>query len=303
MKRDFPLDSLKETLESGFGVSIRTFTRLAGHAHSLNYKVETTEGLVFAAKVFSAKEPAMSARLLAHTASAQTPLAVTQLFDGKILAFGEWNILALKWIPGTMRYPDELDENETDSFLAAYRNFLDGLRDDGKIMPIRDGKVYKKNILNRLQGGTAGKIRRMVEEIPDDELTLSPSVVRIIHGDLHWENFRFENGKVTGFLDLEELRFGTPAEDFVRYLVCRAEHQRWYDFGGRRRLLNVLKRFLEKTSLTRGEWLFAINGYLLRKLEKKIKSNRVAFYTRINLYARLKVYRALSSAVHASFAK
>lgn len=300
MKRDFRLASLKGTLETGFGISVRTLVPLAGHAHSLNFKVVTADGFVFAAKLFSAKGTAMPARLLAHTASARTPLAVTQLFDGKILAFGDWNILALRWISGTMRYPDELDEQETDAFLSGYFAFLDGLRDDGKILPIRDGKACKETVLKRLRCGNAKEILRMVEGIPDDELTLAPSVVRIIHGDLHWENFRFENGKVTGFLDLEELRFGTPAEDFVRYLVCRAEHQRWYDFGGRRRLLNVLKRFLEKTSLTRGEWLFAIDGYLLRKLEKKIKSKHVALYTRINLHVRLKFYRDLHSVVCAA---
>ena len=302
MKRDFRLESLKETLDTGFGISVRSIVPLAGHAPSINFKVTTADGAVFAAKGIPEKADAMSARLLAHTVSAQTPLAVTRLFEGKVLPFGGWNILALKWIPGTMRYPDQLDDQETNAFLAGYSSFLDGLRDDGEIMPIRDGNAVRQTVLNCLRGGNSKGLLRMVEEIPDDELTLPPSVVRIIHGDLHWENFRFENGKVTGFLDLEELRFGTPAEDLVRYLVCRAEHQRWYDFGGRRRLLKVLERFLAKTSFTRGEWLFALNGYLLRKLEKKIKSRHIAFYTRINLYARLKFYRAFRSLVCAAFA-
>lgn len=295
MKRDFQLDDLKRVLESGYGVSVRTLSPLPGHAHSLNFKAETADGLVFAAKGFPAKANAMSARLLAHTASPQTPLAVTRLFDGKVLPFGDWNIMALRWIPGTMRYPDRLGENEMDAFLSAYAAFLDGLRDDGGILPLRDAAACKKRLLNRLRDGNADEIRRAVAGIPDEELSLPPSTVRIIHGDLHWENFRFLNGKVAGFLDLEELRFGTPAEDLVRYIICRAEHQRWYDFGGRRRLLGVLARFLEKTPFSREEWLFAIDGYLLRKLEKKIKSNRIAFYTRVNLLARLKFYRALRS--------
>ncbi len=298
MKADFGIGELKSALESGYGVAVAALERLPGHAHSINFKVATEDGAAFAAKCFPAAHVSMFERLLAHTAPSENPLAVTRLFDGRILEFGSWRIAALKWIPGGRKYPDELTDAEADEFLSAYGAFAAGLKDDGFIMPVRDGLALKRKLIERLKGGNAPAIVRELKLMPDDTLSLAPEARRIIHGDLHWENFRFEGGRVSGFLDLEALRFGTPAEDFVRYIVCRAEHLRWYDLGGRRRLLDAFRMFLARTSLTRAEWLFAIDGYLLRKLDKKIKARRVPLATRINLGARFGFYRELRDEVY-----
>ncbi len=294
MKRDFTIDDLALCLAEGFGVVVASVEPLAGHAHSLNFKVTTTDGLVFAAKCFPSAKEGMFARLLAHSAE-------LRLFDGKTLSFGCWRVIALRWIAGTRRFPDELTPAELDAFLAAHAAFIASRVDDGEVMPLRDGLVVKRELLARLKGGNAPGLVREIRLMADADLTLDESKRRIIHGDLHWENFRFLDGAVSGFLDLEELRFGTPAEDLIRYVVCRAEHQRWHDIGGRRRLLKVFDQLLAKTPYTRNEWLFAINGYLLRKLDKKIKAKKVPLALRLNLAARLPFYRALRERVMKRF--
>ena len=299
-RRDFSLDALKRTLEAGYGVDIWHLKPLGGHAHSLNFKVRCRNCRSFAAKCILAEDERMFARLLEHTKSVTAVDASVRLFDGRILAFGKWKVMALKWIRGTRRFPDELTSSETESFLRAHAAFLGGLVADGQVLPVRDGLALKRDLLARLKGGNAPELVRELKLMSDATLTLPPERVRIIHGDLHWENFRFDRGCVSGFLDIEELRFGTPAEDLVRYVVCRAEHLRWYALGRLRRLRAAFAEFVRRTSYTRGEWLFAIDGYLLRKLDKKIAGKKLSWTTRKNLAFRLGFYRTLRDIVDAA---
>ena len=300
MNRDFEIAALAEAMERGWGVKARSVVQLGGHAHSINFRVDADDVGTFAAKCLPAAKSASLTRLLAHTESARSHLSTTRLFGGRTLDFGGWKVLALKWIGGERRYPDELSDDEMDAFLSAHSEFLSGLVDDGEVLPIRDGLALKRGLLERLKGGNAPGIVRELKLMDDKALTLPPEKTRIIHGDLHWENFRFSDGAVSGFLDVEELRFGTPAEDFVRYVVCRAEHLRWHDFGGARRLLKAFAELVRRAdSLSRGEWLFAIDGYLLRKLDKKISSRRVPLSVRLNLAFRFGFYRRLREVVYA----
>ena len=297
MKRDFGDAVLLRAVEDGYGVSVRSLEALDGHAHSFNFRAKTADGEVFEVKCFPATHEERLKRLLAHTAPLDNPLAATRLFGGKVVGFGRWKVMALRWVPGEERGPEELSDAEEDAFLSAYAEFLSGLSDNGAVLPARDGLALKRSLLERLRGGNAPEIVRELEAMPDDTLTLAPERVHIIHGDLHSGNFRFRDGAVSGFFDLEELRFGTPAEDLVRYVVCREEHRRWYDLHGRRRLLAAFRRILARTSYSRAEWMFAINVYLLQKLAKKVKSNRLPVWRRINLHARLGFYRELRGIV------
>ena len=153
-RRDFSLDALKRTLEAGYGVDIWHLKPLGGHAHSLNFKVRCRNCRSFAAKCILAEDERMFARLLEHTKSVTAVDASVRLFDGRILAFGKWKVMALKWIRGTRRFPDELTSSETASFLRAHAAFLGGLVDDGQVLPVRDGLALKRDLLARLKGGT-----------------------------------------------------------------------------------------------------------------------------------------------------
>ena len=302
MTRDFSDAAVLRVIEEGYGVSVQTLEAMDGHAHSFNFRAVAADGEVFEVKCFPAAHEKMFRSLLAHTAPSDNPLAATRLFGGKVLGFDGWKLIALRWVPGSERGPDELSDGELAAFLAAYAEFLSRLSDDGTILPTRDGLALKRMLLERLRGGNAPGIVRELNKMPDDTLTLAPERRRIIHGDLHSGNFRFKDGVVSGFFDLEELRFGTPAEDLVRYVVCHEEHRRWYDLRGQRRLLAAFRRILLRTSYSRAEWIFAINGYLLRKLAKKVKSNHLPVWRRINLRARFGFYRALRNAVESEVA-
>lgn len=297
MKRDFSDTAVLRAIEEGYGVSVRTLEALDGHAHSFNFRAKTADGDVFEVKCFPAANEERFKSLLVHTAPSDNPLAATRLFGGKVVEFGSWKVVALRWIPGEERGPDELSVAELDAFLAAYAEFLSRLSDNGAVLPARDGLALKRTLLERLRGGNAPGIVRELEAMSDDTLTLAPERMRIIHGDLHSGNFRFKDGAVSGFFDLEELRFGTPTEDLVRYVVCREEHRKWYDLRGQQKLLAAFRRILARTSYSRAEWMFAIDGCLLRKLAKKVKSNYLPLWRRINLCARLGFYHALRHVV------
>ena len=297
MTRDFNDDALLRALEGGFGISVRKLEPLNGHAHSFNFRVETMDGTVFVAKCILAAHAERFKCLIAHTEPSGNRLAATRIFGGKIVDFGRWKAMAIKWVPGEARSPEDLSDGELDAFLASYADFLSHLSDDGAILPVRDGLAVKRMLLERLHGGNAPEIVRELSKMQDDTLVLAPERRRIIHGDLHKGNFRFDGGAVSGFFDLEELRFGTPAEDLVRYVVCSEEHCRWYDLCGRRRLFGAFRRILAKTSYSHGEWMFAINGFLLRKLAKKVKSNRLSVWRRVNLRIRFRFYRELRKIV------
>lgn len=297
MKRDFTLEALRAALESGYGVTVAHLKQLGGYAHSINFKVRTAKHGSFAAKCFPADSVNMFARLLSHTESVNATDAAVRVFGGKILDFGSWKVMALKWIRGRRCFPDRLTDAGRKNFLAAHMAFLAGLSDDGQILPIRDGLALKHELLARLKGGNAPELVRELKLMSDATLTLPAEKVRIIHGDLHWENFRVDGDRVTGFLDIEELRFGTPAEDLVRYVICRAEHLRWYAIGGYRRLRRVFRDFVRESSFTRREWLFAIDGYLLRKLAKKVRGPKLPWTLRRNLAFRLNFYRSLREIV------
>ena len=298
MKRDFSLESLSEALRVGYGLSSPVLTPLKGYAHSLNFKV-VDGSTVFAAKVVQSCKTAALERLLAHTAPSEGGVAATRLFGGKVLDFGELKVMALRWIGGDRVSPDELDDAGIDSLVSAYTKFLDGLRDDGFILPLRDAVALKPRLVERLKGMGLASWARELRLVADGSLVLDPSRIRVIHGDLHYENFRFADGKVSGFLDLEELRFGTPAEDIIRYTLCSAERRKWLTPRARRRLLAAFAAIVERMQLTRSEWLFAIDSYLLRKIDRRTRDGRPSLLKRIGMAGRFGMYRDLREVVYA----
>lgn len=302
MRRDFEIGELRAAL-AGFGVVARRCVPLRGRAHSLNFRVETEEGEVFAAKCFPSTRRRMFARLEAHCASLRGVAVPHSLFGGKAVEFGRWSVLAFRWIPGGGRMPAELTDCERREFMSAYGAFLDALSDDGRILPVCDYAAMKADVLASLSDGCAPEIARELLEMPDASASLPAEKARIIHGDLHWRNFHFDGGRVSGFLDIEELRFGTPAEDFVRYVVCAAEHLPWHSFAARRKTLETFAAIVGEAGLTRDEWAFAIDGSLVRKLHRKIGPNRPGIAVRMNMLWRFRFYRRLRSIVDEFFRK
>lgn len=298
MKRDFKLKALAEALREGYGLAeTPILTPLKGCAHSINFKA-MSGGMTFAAKAVPAR--ASLDRLLAHTAPREGSLAATRLFGGKVLTFGRWKLLALRWIEGGRRSPDDLAPGEIDSFMSAYSAFLGELRDDGFVLPVRDAATLKRVLVERLKEMGLKSWVRELRLVSDHSLVLDPARIRVIHGDLHYENFRFSGGKVSGFLDVEEFRFGTPAEDLVRYTLCSAERRAWLTPRARRRLLAAFAEFVRRMPLSQNEWLFAIDSYLLRKLDKRTRGGKPPLFRLIGMTGRFGLYRELREVVYAA---
>ena len=300
MTRDFTTDELSKTIEAGFGVAVRSIRPLPGHAHSFNFRVEADGCPAFVAKCLSTQHQEAIGRLLAHLDSLKDCNAVKPMFGGRTAAMGSWTVLCINWIEGESRQPQDISDSELDSFLAAHARNCSTVRDDGYILPVRDGLAAKRSLLARLDGKRHAGIIRELRLMPDDSLVLEPSSIGIIHGDCHWENMRFKGGRISGFLDIEELRFGTPAEDYIRYIACSEEHLKWWNAWRSGQIVSTFRRIVARTSFTRNEWLFAINGYLLRKIGKKAKAGRLSLAQRLELRWRFRFYRILRDIVHES---
>ena len=98
-------------------------------------------------------------------------------------------------------------------------------------------------------------------------------------------------------LDVEELRFGVPAEDLVRFVVCGAEHLKFYQFGRLRRFVRRFEALVRAAGVPAEDWLLAINAALLRKLQRHVRGPRVPLLTRVRLQFRFRFYRSLRGVV------
>ena len=296
--QNFAVDSLRQLIEDGFGVDVATLDRLPGHSHSLNFRVRTADGDQFAVKCLRRNAGRRLRRIVAHAESLEGDCVPSVLFGGKRLEFEDYVVFALRWIGGERRSCDRVSFGECMSLVRTYAMFQKSLRDDGEILPALDYVAMRERLLKLIDHHAARELHQELKGMPLSSLRHDPSMMEIIHGDLNYGNLHFANGAVTGFLDIEELRFGYPTEDLVRYVVCSAEHLQWHEF---RRAAAVVRRFADivrNTDYSVDEWMLAIDGYILRKLEKKIDSPRPSLWQRLNFHWRLKLYRRMREIVN-----
>ena len=263
-------DKFKAALEQCYGLKVQSVHPFPNHAHSFNAKIVTEQGFEFVAKAVHENQKSLFENLFTHLKNIKISNSVKLLFDGKVFQYGPWTVVALEYVRGVSIMPEDFTSEMIDNVLAAYWEFTAGLVDDGAILPERDLLQLKASVIKEAKSLGCRRVLQEVMAMDDSDLVLSTARRRIIHGHLHYGNFKFLNGKVKGFIDLEELRYGTPAEDFVRNIVCRNEHLRLYKRNASVRLLRNFAEFVKRTDITREEWLYAINGYLLVKLQKKL---------------------------------
>ena len=300
MGQNFKTEELQTFLEKELSLPLRPLIRLSGHAHSFNFRAEAADGSCrFAVKclIRQKRREEMLARLLAHTQEKRCPLVPTILFDRRCFSFRDCIVLCFSWIPGGGKYFDRLTDAERKNFLASYAEFLHALRDDGFILPPWEFGETRGRLWERVRELRCRPLLREIEQIPSASLRHTPERMRIIHGDLHYGNFFFDGDRVSGFLDMEEWRFGYPAEDLIRYVIVSAEHLHWFSWKRRRYLLQAFSALVRETDYPEDEWMLAIDGYLIRKLAKKIPLTRLSPFLRINLPWRIRFYRALRERV------
>ena len=298
MRQDFEAGALKKALEQHLGFGLSALERLAGKAWSLNFKaVRDSDGLVFVAKLTPRfKNEAHEKRyeqLTRHLAQLKDCKVTRELFPDCIFEFCGYRVRYLSWCTGKRMFPDLLTDDQLRAFAKDYLDFSAAMQKTDLIKPRRDGVALRQEILMGLGGGVAGVLCRRVErEMPEGEVAHRPDLTRVIHGDFHYGNFLFADGAVTGFFDLDEFRYGYPAEDIVRYVTCAVEHLRWYEFGRADRIARSFGALVAALPYSADEWRVAINVHFLAKAAKRVRSG-CGMFKALNLLWRLRFYRRM----------
>lgn len=288
----FDIGALRTFLEEKIGTRLVRFEMITACSRPENFCVETAEGVRYAVKCVppeTSKHQYFRHHFVPHLQELKGTNAI-QLAYGPF-AFGDCVVIVLTWCPGRRILPDRLTDAQFAELVAAYREFSTAIQKTSAVLPPRDNLQVRRAALARMTAPCCAYLRRFVdEELSEKVLAYDPARLRVIHGDFHHGNFHFDGARVTGIMDLEDFRYGYPADDWMRYIVCAAEHLHWFDFAGRRRLLARLKELLPLAPAD--EWREAVGGLLIRKFWRRFCVKQGSpWWLSVNLRFRLPFYR------------
>lgn len=286
--------ALHDELERSLGFPLRPLERLDGEIN-LNFKaVRATDGLTFAVKCSPPEKRAAFAALCGHFAALEGTKAARRLFPDALVRFRDYDILCLSWCDGERLFPDRLTDAQMAALADDYLDFSKALQRTMPSCPPDDCVAMRRLALGKCGGFWSRGIRRLLErELTEESVRLRPGKTRLIHGDLHHGNFLFKDGRVSGFFDFENVTQGYPAEDFVRYFICAAEHLRWYEQHRKRRILRLFRVAAARLGYPADEWETALNRLLVSKIARKAADRGLGFWMSVNLLYRSRYYRAL----------
>lgn len=293
-KPEFNIEELKAFVEGKLGERISKFDLITECSRPENFAVRTESGrrmLVKCAAPTPKNMPDDFGHFVRHLEELQGTRAI-KISSGPY-KFGKYNVLVVDWCEGGNIMPDKLTQAQEKELIKAYSEFSDAIQRCTLILPPRDNIEVKNDALRFMTGAACAKLREFVErELPDDMLKYDTGKLKVIHGDLHHGNFHFSGDVISGFMDFEDFRYGYPADDWIRYIVCGAEHLKWFDFSGRRRLLALFARLLPLAPCD--EWREAIGGLLVRKIFRRFKGRKgTKPWLAINLQFRLWLYKKM----------
>ena len=199
-------------------------------------------------------------------------------------------------------YGDRLTDEQVHAWLDDYAAFsaaMQKVKTFGEARPIRQ---WREDALKKCRSLAGWIMRRLLTEMDPADCDYRPELLRVIHGDYHYGNFLFVDGKVDAYLDLEEFRLGYPADDILRNIVCATEHLRWYAWGRRRRMLQVFALAVRRLPYSRHEWMMAVNARFISKLYMRTrKVRRFTLAQALNLAWRAGFYRRMRGIVADKF--
>ena len=295
-KPKFDVAALKVFLEERLGGPLAEFEMITDCSRAQNFRGKTAAGERLAIKCVPPEKTEI--KYFEHFMKHLVELTGSNSIQ---IAYGPWKfgdctVVALKWAGGKRVFPDMLTPEMQDELIAEYGKFSDAMQRTTMTLPERDNLAVRAHVLEHLNGFGCGALRRFVErELTPEVMSYDKARLRVIHGDFHHGNFHFENGKITGFMDLEDFRWGYPADDWVRYVICAAEHLKWYNFFGRRKLISFFRRLIPLAPSD--EWLEAIAGLLIRKFDRRFTMKRRGpkIWLALNMRFRIGLYREMMS--------
>lgn len=286
-------------LERALGFRLLSLERLDG-ASALNFKaVRESDGLAFAVKCSPKSRQIMFEHLVCHLEETRGTKAVSRLFAKECPpTFRGYNVICLSWCVGERLFPDQLTSEQFADFLDEYQAFSAAMQRSARVVPADPIADWRNGALIACRGYCGRWLARLIErELPAEEVCYRPERLGVIHGDFHHGNFLFVDGCLSGFFDLEEFCGGYPADDIVRYIVCAAEHLKWYEQGRKREIRKRFAEAVDRLPYPTDEWMTAIDGLLVRKIFKKVGGRSVGLFQMGNLLFRARFYLALKRIV------
>ena len=294
-RQDFETVELKAELERSLGFALRSLERLDG-ASAINFKaVRDSDGMTFAVKCLPPSKRELFDRIVEHLEALKGSKAVQRVFTRECPpTFRGCNLLCMAWCFGVRIFPDRLTDGQLDACMDDYQAFSAAMQRAKTFWPARPIRQWREEAFGKCRGLAGAIMRRLLCEMRPEDCDYRPELLRVIHGDFHHGNFLFVDGKVDGYLDLEEFRQGYPADDLLRFFTCAAEHLRWYAWRRRRRTLRAFARAVRRLPYSRHEWMFAINARFISKMYKRTHDvKRFTLGQALNLAWRSGFYRAM----------
>lgn len=303
MKQTFKTEDLKAELERSLGFRMSEFTRLKC-VNSINFKaVRGEDGFCFTVKCLELRRRFGYDLIVRHIRELEGSLAPQRVFERECPAsFCGYGLICLKWCVGGPVWPDRLSAAEMDAFLDDYLGFSEALqRTTQHIQPYPAAK-WRTEALLRCARGWGRLVRPHIEDCKVEESFFRKESLRVTHGDLHPKNFAFQDGRVSGFFDVEGLTLGYPAWDILRYLTFSIDHLRFYERHRTRAILSRFAQAVRKMPYSAEEWIVSINVTWLEQVHKKLNKPRVGLLQAVQLCLHARLFLALKRIVSSSLA-
>lgn len=260
-------NTLKDFLARELGFAITSLDRLPGRSASINYKaVRGVDGLAFVVKALPRSSVARVARWKANLRALEGSKSVRECFADKELVFGDYRLIFLSYGVGKRLSPRQLTDRVVADLRADYAELARTMSACENPYPYLDGFRHYE----RLMSAQIGWRRKLADGIVRRRLAgrksfASSCPLVVVHGDFHLGNLAFDQGRLSAVFDVEDLRYGSPAEDWVRLFSCAYEHLSPFRFLARRRLLKTFAELVRTSSVPEEAWLMAIDLYLMLK--------------------------------------
>lgn len=289
----FRPEVLRQTLERALGFRLVSLKPLKS-VNALNFKATRADGFVFTVKCIPKICRLAYERTVLHLRQMKGARVPQRLFEETCpVEFRGHYILCLSWCEGVGLPPQDLDEEDYRRFMDDYMDFSRRLRQTSLLIPVYPTADWRKMVLTSCRGISGRLLRMLVNELEEDLSFYRCEKVRVIHGDMHPGNLTFQNGRVTGFLDVESFTEGYPAWDFVRYFVFALEHVGWYCPWRRQKIFGRFESTVGYLPYARDEWIVSVNASWLERLEKKLSARPPGILTVLRLLWVARTYRRL----------